>query len=564
MKKGFKYVSVVVALLLVGVLSFYAGQRSRFAYLIKNERISAMEKMEATLYLIQKYYVDSVNPDKLVEDLIPVLMNQLDPHSSFLTAEQRQQELENIDGYFYGIGVTFNYLKDTVVVLDVVPNGPSDIAGILPGERITHVDGQSIEHLDVSADSIRSKLKGPNHSVVRLQVRNPESGEIRDVAVTRGVVNMNAVDASYMINDSLGVIKIASFVSNTYNDFMAAFAKLEQQGMKGLVIDLRDNPGGVMQAALLLSNEVLPAGRLIMYMQGNSVPREDFRSDGTGSLQNIPIYVLINEISASASEILSGAIQDNDAGILIGRRTFGKGLVQKPFEYYDGSSIHLTIARYYTPSGRCIQRQYKLGQEEEYSMDWLERLQSGELFHQDSIHVNEELLFHTVSGRPVYGAGGITPDIFIPRDTIGYNSYTSQIFTKGVIPAFAFRYADQYRGALKSLGDAQTCYTFLTRQGLVWQMANFANQEYGIRVRNFLIYQAEEKLEDLLISVILNYTYGRDASEKAGNIHDPMMQCAVKLFDSGVYTPMQVPQEDLMLPDTLAQSVFEKTPDVVD
>lgn len=559
MKRGLKYIIAVVVILIVGGLAFYAGQRTRMAYLIKNERISAVEKLEATLYLIQKYYVDSVDPNKLVEDLIPQLMNQLDPHSSFLTAEQRRQEMESIDGFFYGIGVTFNYLKDTVVVLDVIPNGPSDIAGIKPGDRITHVDGKSIENLDLPADSIRAMLKGPDQSTVRLGVRNPENGKKHEVAVIRGVVAMNAVDASYMINDSLGVIKLSSFVSNTYNDFMSAFGKLQQQGMKGLVIDLRDNPGGVMQAALLLSNEMLPPGRLIMYMQGKSVPREDFRSDGTGSLTNIPIYVLINEVSASASEILSGALQDNDAGILIGRRTFGKGLVQKPFEYFDGSSIHLTIARYYTPSGRSIQRQYKLGQDEQYNMEWLDRLQNGELFHQDSIHMDEELLFHTNAGRPVYGGGGITPDIFIPHDTTGYNSYTSQIFAKGVIPSYAFKYADQHRAALKSLGDAETCYAFLTRQGLVWQMANYANKEYGIRLKNYLVYQAENKLESLLISVILNYTYGRDASEKAGNLNDPMMQRAVELFSHHIFTPMQIPQEELILPDTLANAVLSKT-----
>ena len=555
MKKLLKYLLGILIIAGVGIAGYFVGQKNRTIYLIGNQNMSALDKLEATLDLVEKYYVDSVDPEYLVRGLIPTLMAELDPHSSYLTAEERKAEAESMEGAFYGIGVTFNYLLDTVVILDVVPGGPSDLAGIRAGERIIKVDGVSYEGLKITADSVRSRLKGADGSFVKLTLRDPDKGTTRDVSVKRGAVTVSTVDASYLRSDSLGVIKLGSFGANTYSDFMTTYARLRQKGAKGIILDLRGNPGGVLEAALRVTNEVLPAGAPIMYMEGKNAPREDFNSDGTGSLIGLPLYVLIDELSASASEIVSGALQDNDAAIILGRRSFGKGLVQKLFEYRDGSSIHLTIARYYTPSGRSIQRKYTLGDEETYNKDWFDRIAGGELFNRDSIHFDPELLYHTAGGRPVYGGGGIMPDIFIPQDTMGLNAYTNQIFSAGVIPDFAFRYADKYRKILKRLKSSDEVTAFLRRQNLVWKMASYANDKYGIRVRSYLVSQAKSRLETLIISGILSYTLGRDASEEYLDREDPTMLAATDLFKRGIYSPIDIPEDQVLLKDEIVEQV---------
>lgn len=555
MKDWLKYLLGAVILAGIGIAGYFVGQKNRTIYLIGNKNMSALDKLEATLDLVEKYYVDSVDPEYLVQGMIPTLMSQLDPHSSYLTAGERKAEAESMEGAFYGIGVSFNYLVDTIVILDVVPTGPSDVAGIRAGERIVKVDGVSYEGLKITADSIRSKLKGADGSFVKLTLRDPEKGTVRDVKVKRGAVSVSTVDASYMRSDSLGVIKLGSFGANTYTDFMTAYARLRQKGAKGIVLDLRGNPGGVLEAALRMSNEMLPDQSLIMYMEGKGVPREDFKSDGTGSLIGLPLYVLIDELSASASEIVSGALQDNDAAIIIGRRSFGKGLVQKLFEYKDGSSIHLTIARYYTPSGRSIQRNYTLGDEAAYNQDWVNRIAGGELFNKDSIHFDPSLLYHTAGNRPVYGGGGIMPDIFIPQDTVGLNSYTNQVFSAGVIPEFAFKYADKYRGLLKRLKSTEDAVTFLKRQNLVWKMAEYANDKHGIRVRSFFVNQAKSQLERIIISSVLSYTFGRDASEEYLERKDPVMLAVDDLFERGIYLPMDIPNDKVLLKDEIVEQV---------
>ena len=557
MKTWIKYLFALLILIAVGIGGYFVGQKNRTIYLIGSPNMTALDKLEATLDLVEKFYVDSVDPEYLVQDMIPALMAQLDPHSTYLTAEERAAEAESMEGAFFGIGVSFNYLLDTIVVLDVVPNGPSDIAGIRPGERITKVDGVSYEGLDITPDSVRSRLKGEEGSFVDLTLRDPVKGTTREVTVKRGAVSVSTVEASYMRSDSLGVIKLSSFGANTYTDFMKAYARLQQKGAKGIVLDLRGNPGGVLEPALRLSNEVLPAGSLIMYMEGKSVPREDFGSDGTGSLIGLPFYILIDELSASASEIVSGALQDNDAAIIIGRRSFGKGLVQKLYEYKDGSSIHLTIARYYTPSGRSIQRQYTLGDERGYNQDWIDRIAGGELFSKDSIHFDPELLYHTAANRPVYGGGGIMPDIFIPQDTVGLNSYTNQIFSKGIVPEYAFLYADKYRNLLKRLKTNEDAISFLKRQSLVWKMANHANDKYGIRVKSYLVNQAKGQLERVLISGILSYTYGRDAAEEYLMREDPTLTAADELFKAGIYSPIDIPDEKVLLKDEIVEQVTD-------
>lgn len=334
---------VVLATLLLAGGGYYLGRYR--AGLGKN---SALSKLQASLDLINTQYVDEVSSDSLVETLIPSLMSHLDPHSSYLTADQRRKEREELEGYFYGIGVVFNSLKDTAIVIRTIPNGPSDLVGVRAGDRIVSVDGRSIEG-EIPTDTIMSLLKGANESMVTLTLRDPSTNDLRTVKVKRGPVSTSKVGAKYMMSDSLGVIRLDGFSLSTYNDFMQAFAQLQQRGMKGLVLDLRDNPGGILESALRMVNEMLPKDKPVIYIEGAHYPREQYRSSGDGSLIGFPLYILINESSASAAEIVSGAMQDNDAAIVIGRRSFGKGLVQKVFEYLTApqsiSPLHATTHR---------------------------------------------------------------------------------------------------------------------------------------------------------------------------------------------------------------------------
>lgn len=549
MKKNPAVLSIIIASILLALVGgWFLGKRSARINFLRSA--TPMDKLKATIQLIEENYVDSVDTDKLILDLIPDLMNQLDPHSTFLTPEQRKQERESIEGFFYGIGVTFNMIKDTAIIVNVTPNGPSDLAGLRAGDRILTVNNQPITGGDIPADSVRSLLKGEKGSMVQLGIRSRKEQTERLVNVRRGVVNMPQIDAAFMVNDSLGYIRIPSFAMNTHNEFMQKVAYLEAKGMKGLILDLRDNRGGLLQPALLISNEILPAQSLIIYTEGAHHPRNDVYSDGTGLLQRLPIYVLINEMSASSSEIVSGALQDNDAAIIIGRRSFGKGLVQKPFEYYDGSSVHLTVARYHTASGRSLQRDYKLGGSEEYTNDWMERYSRGEMFSADSIKIDSERLYLTKGGRAVYGGGGISPDIFVARDTVGITSYYVEVLNKGVAQLFAFEYADRYRDILIRLGSAEKCYQFLKHQGLVWQMAEYANKK-GVRPKNYLIYLSQDQLNRVLFPLIIDYIYGQDSAWMVRGYTDSMIQMATQLYDNGIIKPHDIPQDKRLLPDTL-------------
>lgn len=556
MKRKFTSILGFIALILLSLFAgWYFGKRSSIDGLM-NRSVTPLDKLKATLDLIEENYVDSVDADKLVLDLIPLLMQQLDPHSSFLTAEERLEERKNMEGFFYGIGVSFNMIKDTAVIVSVTPNGPSDLAGLKAGDRIVSVDKMPITGKSIMADSVRSLLVGEKGSTVHLGIRAYNTASEREVKIKRGTVNMPQIDASYMVNDTLGYIRIPSFAINTHNEFMQAVARLEAKGMKGLILDLRDNPGGLLQPALLISNEILPAQSLIIYQEGEHYKRTDMMSDGTGHLMHLPIYVLINEMTASSSEIVTGSLQDNDAAIVIGRRSYGKGLVQKSFDYYDGSSVHLTIARYHTASGRSLQRDYKLGDDDAYNRDWLDRFSRGEMFHADSIKINPDQLFWTKGGRPVYGGGGITPDIFIPRDTAGMTSYFVEVLNKGIIHQFAFEYADRYRDILKKLGSAKKCYKFLENQGMVWQLSEYANNK-GVRPKNYLIYLSQEQLNNTLYPLVIDYIYGADSAWMVRGFTDPMVTKAASLFEEGITKPQLIPQERLLLPDSILTNLSD-------
>lgn len=541
MKRWLKVLLGFLLLVLVLLGGIYIGQTTRTRSALMRA-VTPMDKLKATLQMISDNYVDSVNEDDLVSELIPMLIGQLDPHSTYLTAEQKQSEKEALDGFFYGIGITFNTIIDTPVVIQTIPNGPSDIAGLKAGDRIVTVDDRDITGKSFTADSVRSLLKGANGTLVKLGIRPYNSTSLSEVMVKRGVVNTNTVDAAIMVNDSLGFVRVNTFGTTTYDEFMQSVANLRHNGAKGLILDLRDNPGGLMQAALMIANEMLPRKSLIIYTDGAHQKRSDVFSDGTGTLAGFPVYVLINELSASSSEIVSGALQDNDAGIIIGRRSFGKGLVQKPFEFYDGSSVHLTIARYHTASGRSIQRDYTLGGDEKYAHDWIDRVVGGEMFSADSIKLDRAHVYLTKGGRKVYGGGGIMPDKFVPRDTIGMNSYYAEVLNKGIVHEFAFVYADKYRGLLTRLENAESVNAFLDNQGMVWQLAAFA-QKKGIPKRSFLIAQAEVPLKNALYPLVVDYLFGKEMAWYIRVNSDNMIQQAVEYFANGIHSPLALPKD---------------------
>ena len=399
---------------------------------------------------ITNLYVDSVNEDKLVEDAIKGMLEKLDPHSTYANAKEVKQMNESLDGNFEGIGVQFNMMEDSLVVIQTISNGPSEKVGIIAGDRIVHVNDTAIAGVNMSKEEIMSRLRGPKGTKVRLGVVRPGIKDELSFIVTRDKIPVFSIDAAYMIRPTLGYIRIGNFGATTYDEFREAMGKLEQQGMKDLIIDLQDNGGGYLQTAVYIVNDFLNKGEMIVYTEGRSSPRREYFADGSKDLFKGKVCVLINEYSASASEILSGAIQDQDRGIIVGRRSFGKGLVQRPLEFPDGSMIRLTIAHYYTPSGRCIQKPYTKGKKDDYAHDIENRFKNGEFTSADSIHLADSLKYYTLrEHRTVYGGGGIMPDHFVPLDTTQYTKFHRQLSAKSYIINANLKYIDEHRKALK-------------------------------------------------------------------------------------------------------------------
>ncbi len=414
---------MMAACVVVGILfgTFFANHFSSNRLNIIN---SGSSRLNNLLNIVNDQYVDAVNMDSLMERAIPQILADLDPHSVYISAKDVQTATDDLKGSFSGVGIEFVIREDTIHVQGVIKNGPAERAGLLAGDKIVSVDDKPFVGKEVTNEEAMHRLKGPKDTKVKIGVLRYGDSKVKQFTVTRGEIPTHSVTATYMLDDETGYIRIKSFGENTYPEMLIALAELSQQGFSNLVIDLRDNTGGYLMSAVQIVNEFLPKNKLIVYTEGRKSPRQDYRSDGRGSYQKIPLVVLINEASASASEIFAGAIQDNDRGTVIGRRSFGKGLVQKQLDFPDGSMIRLTIARYYSPSGRCIQKPYTPG-ESTYEEDLLVRYQHGEFFSQDSIkHTGPA--YHTGIGRTVYGGGGITPDIFVPEDTTNITSYYKQ------------------------------------------------------------------------------------------------------------------------------------------
>jgi len=410
---------------------------------------SPLYKLQHAETAINILYVDSVNEEKLVEDAIRGMIEKLDPHSSYVTAKDMKAQAESLRGDFEGIGVQFNIVDDTLLVIQPTTNGPSEKVGIMAGDRIVMVDDTVIAGVKMPKEKIMSRLRGPKNTKVRLGVVRRGVKDLLHFTVTRDKIPVVSLDAAYIIRPGIGFIRISSFGAQTYNEVMKAAADLKAQGMKDLILDLQDNGGGYMQAATRLVNEFLDNGDLIVYTQGRMTPRSEYRADGKGTMRDGRIVVLLNEYSASASEITAGAIQDNDRGMVVGRRSFGKGLVQRPIDFEDGSELRLTVAHYYTPSGRCIQKPYTKGAKSEYSKDIEERYKHGEMTSADSIHFDDSQKFYTVKNhRVVYGGGGIMPDFFVPLDTTRYTDYHRKIAAKGIIVNANLKYVDANRKKL--------------------------------------------------------------------------------------------------------------------
>lgn len=413
---------------------------------------SPLRKLQIAEMAITNFYVDSVNEQKLSEDAIRGMLKGLDPHSTYTDAKETKAMNEPLQGDFEGIGVQFNMIEDTLVVIQPIVNGPSQKVGILSGDRIVSVNDSTIAGTKISRVDIMKRLRGKKGTKVKLGIVRRGVNGILTFVVTRDKIPVHTLNAAYMIRPGVGYICLESFGMKTHKEFMDAVKELEKQGMKSLILDLQDNGGGYLQAAVQIANEFLKDNEMIVYTEGRNVRRQNYKAIGNGRLQKMRVYVLVNEFTASAAEIVTGAIQDNDRGTVVGRRTFGKGLVQRPFDFPDGSMMRLTIAHYYTPSGRCIQKPYKKGDLKDYEMDLEKRLKHGELTNPDSIHFDSSQKFYTLRNhRVVYGGGGIMPDYFVPLDTTKYTKYHRLLAAKNIIMNAYLKYVDANRTTLKDL-----------------------------------------------------------------------------------------------------------------
>lgn len=535
MKKTNRYMPLLMALcVVVGILigNFYANHFSGNRLNIIN---SGSNRLSNLLHIIDDQYVDKVNIDSLVNNAIPLILAELDPHSVYISAKDAQAANDDLKGSFTGIGVEFTIRQDTIHVQNVISNGPAERAGVLAGDKIISVDGKPFVGKIVTNEEAMHRLKGPKDTKVKIGVLRYGSKKPKYITITRGEIPQKSITATYMLDDKTGYIRIKNFGETTYPELLIALEQLSQQGFSNLVIDLRDNTGGLLTSAIQIANEFLPKNKLIVYTEGRKSPKQEFASDGHGSYQKLPLVVLINEVSASASEIFAGAMQDNDRATIIGRRSFGKGLVQQQIGFPDGSIIRLTIARYYTPSGRCIQKPYSTGDDKNYEQDLITRYQHGEFFSQDSIK-HHGPAYHTGIGRVVYGGGGITPDIFVAEDTLGMTSYYKEASMSGLILQYAFTYTDDNRPKLNTYKEMMEMASYLAKQNLVDKFATYADK-HGLKRRNLMIKKSHKLLERYINSRIIYNMLDESAWNEYINLGDPAIEAALKVFRNNAAFP---------------------------
>lgn len=486
-KRSVTLIPLLLALFLVGGM-LIGNMLSRISKLDRFQVHPKTNKITAVIDYIAQEYVDTVYRDELIEMTIPEILKNLDPHSIYIPADELLQYNEPLEGNFSGIGVQFNIQDDTVAIVNTIPNGPSEKVGILAGDRIIYVNDSLIAGVNMRNNDVVKMLKGKRGTKVKVTISRRRVEELIDFEITRDKIPLTSVDISYMITNDIGFIKISQFSRTTYDEFIEGITSLKEQGMKKLILDLRQNGGGYMDAATRIADEFLDEGKLIVYTEGRTQSRHDIYSTPKGELIDDDVIVLIDEFSASASEILAGAIQDNDRGLILGRRSFGKGLVQQQTVFSDGSALRLTISRYYTPTGRCIQKSYENGLED-YYFEIQNRFGHGEFVEADSIRFADSLKYTTPGGNIVYGGGGIMPDIFIPFDTIGTTPYYNQVRNRGLIYRFSFKYTDNNRATLNQFTNYREISDYLNKQNLLKEFVTFAESN-GVK----------KDIEDIIIS----------------------------------------------------------------
>lgn len=437
------------------------------------------DKMMQTVNAVRNYYVDPIDLDTIYEKAIPSLLSELDPHSEYIPARLFNEVNESLEGEFDGIGIVFNAMTDTITVLNVVPQGPSFKAGVRSGDRILRIDDRDVAGQGIAQDSLVKLMRGKRGTKVKLAIERQTLDELVEVEVVRDAIELHSIETAFMLDKEAGIgyVRLSQFARTSYDELRSALRKLRSEGLQKLIIDLRGNTGGFLDQAILIANEFLPAEKLIVYTEDRHGNKQKEYSRGNGTSTDLGLAILVDETSASSSEILAGAIQDNDRGLVLGRRTFGKGLVQTQIPFADGSAVRLTVARYYTPTGRSIQKPYTAGDEMAYHMEIFDRYMHNEFFSADSIHFDESLKFTTPGGRTVYGGGGIMPDIFIPMDTVGITRYYTKVWDSNTLYRYTLRYADRHREALDKVTTLEELDSLLSADDLLSDFVRYAEQQ---------------------------------------------------------------------------------------
>jgi len=467
-------------------------------------------KVDAIIDYAEQNYVDSVDREKMISDAINGMLQHLDPHSSYISREEFLEMSEEMMGNFHGIGIQFNIFSDTITVVNTISGGPSEKLGIMAGDRIVIVDGENVAGVEISDRDVIKKLKGPKETKVKVEIKRSGVSQLIPFEIVRDVIPLYSVDVAFMANPQTAYVKISQFSATTAREFEAAVSKMKNRGAKNLIIDLRGNSGGFLDAAVHICEMIMPKERMIVYTEGRMKNREEYKTYRNGKFSNMKLAVLMDDWSASASEILAGAVQDNDLGFVIGRRSFGKGLVQEQIELRDGSAVRITVARYYTPSGRCIQRQYS-GSVEDYYSELIKRFDSGEMENVDSLKIQDTVTYYTLSGREVYGGGGIIPDYFIPLEKNIDKAYFNVMFNMGLINRFSFQYVDENRRKLKAKYDAQSFIdNYVVSDKLLEKLFDYSHENGHKRVGN-VSQELKDEFKLTLKSFIGRNLYGEEA-----------------------------------------------------
>ena len=524
------WIPVLLAVAIFAGIYLGIKLQSRLQLSARTMTANGSTKVGLIMSLIEGNYVDTVDSKKLVESAIPEILKQLDPHTVYIPARDMQEVSEEMSGNFSGIGVQFSIQNDTIMVIDVISGGPSQKLGIRAGDRIVKVNDSIMAGVKVTNDKVLKKLRGERGTKVNVSIARKGFAELIPFTIVRGEIPLTSIDVKYMINSTTGYIKVGRFAEKTYEEFMDGVGQLDKSGASQLIIDLRGNPGGYLGAVIKMVNEFLDKGELVVYTIGRTQPKRVFTADRQGTYFGKKVVVLVDEYSASASEIFAGAIQDNDRGTIIGRRTFGKGLVQEQIPFYDGSAIRLTVARYYTPSGRCIQKSYKKGLDDYYG-DLSRRYAHGEFGQKDSIHYSDTIKYYTRMKRVVYGGGGVMPDIFVSADTTGFSGYYGKITTKGLVYQYAFDYSDKNREELGKLKTGQEFENYLLQHKILSLFTDYAAQK-GIAADPKGLATSGKIIETQLMAYISRNIIGEVGFYSVISKIDPTLLEAVKALQT--------------------------------